>query len=115
MLRRPGGTPARSASRPIAIADSGVCAAGLSTTAHPAASAGPILRVIIALGKFHGVKIGRAHVCTPVTNAHLVCRLLLAKKKKVDKLQKMNKFELSLRHNIKSYFATLGNQLTILQ
>src|SRR3546814_9928891 len=23
-------------------------------------------------------KIGRAHVCTPVTNAHLVCRLLLA-------------------------------------
>src|SRR3546814_6858407 len=22
-------------------------------------------------------KIGRAHVCTPVTNAHLVCRLLL--------------------------------------
>src|SRR3546814_2540840 len=26
------------------------------------------------------VKIGRAHVCTPVTNAHLVCRLLLEKK-----------------------------------
>src|SRR3546814_8700922 len=25
-------------------------------------------------------KIGRAHVCTPVTNAHLVCRLLLDKK-----------------------------------
>src|SRR3546814_6247282 len=25
-------------------------------------------------------EIGRAHVCTPVTNAHLVCRLLLAKK-----------------------------------
>src|SRR3546814_2765993 len=24
-------------------------------------------------------KIGRAHVCTPVTNAHLVCLLLLAK------------------------------------
>src|SRR3546814_6169191 len=24
-------------------------------------------------------KIGRAHVCTPVTNAHLVCRLLLVK------------------------------------
>src|SRR3546814_3821042 len=28
-----------------------------------------------------GRKIGRAHVCTPVTNAHLVCRLLLEKKK----------------------------------
>src|SRR3546814_2396527 len=27
-------------------------------------------------------EIGRAHVCTPVTNAHLVCRLMLAKKKK---------------------------------
>src|SRR3546814_8817103 len=27
-------------------------------------------------------QIGRAHVCTPVTHAHLVCRLLLAKKKK---------------------------------
>src|SRR3546814_10205805 len=23
-----------------------------------------------------GVEIGRAHVCTPVTNAHLVCRLM---------------------------------------
>src|SRR3546814_2116909 len=28
------------------------------------------------------VEIGRAHVSTPVTNAHLVCRLLLEKKKK---------------------------------
>src|SRR3546814_6146023 len=28
-----------------------------------------------------GKQIGRAHVCTPVTNAHLVCRLLLEKKK----------------------------------
>src|SRR3546814_4860191 len=27
-------------------------------------------------------KIGRAHVCTPVTNAHLVCRILLENKKK---------------------------------
>src|SRR3546814_8303599 len=27
------------------------------------------------------LQIGRAHVCTPVTNAHLVCRLLLEKKK----------------------------------
>src|SRR3546814_3642902 len=28
----------------------------------------------------HIAEIGRAHVCTPVTNAHLVCRLLLDKK-----------------------------------
>src|SRR3546814_3611065 len=27
------------------------------------------------------IEIGRAHVCTPVTNAHLVCRLLLDKQK----------------------------------
>src|SRR3546814_6000149 len=29
----------------------------------------------------HREQIGRAHVCTTVTNAHLVCRLLLEKKK----------------------------------
>src|SRR3546814_9922443 len=30
----------------------------------------------------NAIKIGRAHVSTPVTNAHLVCRLLLEKKKR---------------------------------
>src|SRR3546814_7557996 len=30
---------------------------------------------------FDREEIGRAHVCTPVTNAHIVCRLLLEKKK----------------------------------
>ena len=35
--------------------DSGVCLAGLTTIVHPAATAGPILRVPIASGKFHGV------------------------------------------------------------
>ena len=34
---------------------SGVSEAGLSTTLHPAASAGPIFRVAMAAGKFHGV------------------------------------------------------------
>ena len=34
---------------------SGVLDAGLSTTLQPAASAGAILRVAIAAGKFHGV------------------------------------------------------------
>src|SRR3546814_10675696 len=33
------------------------------------------------LGRSFLIEIGRAHVCTPVTNAHLVCRLLLEKKK----------------------------------
>src|SRR3546814_8010249 len=32
-------------------------------------------------GHAFGEEIGRAHVCTPVTNAHLVCRLLPEKKK----------------------------------
>src|SRR3546814_10509769 len=38
-------------------------------------------------------EIGRAHVCTPVTNAHLVCRLLLEKKKR-------NKSQNTHTHNI---------------
>src|SRR3546814_8383837 len=33
-------------------------------------------------------QIGRAHVCTPVTNAHLVCRLLLEKKNTLRCIQK---------------------------
>src|SRR3546814_2009222 len=35
------------------------------------------LALVLALGIF---EIGRAHVCTPVTNAHLVCRLLIEHK-----------------------------------
>src|SRR3546814_1455693 len=38
--------------------------------------------VIQTLEAIPHIEIGRAHVCTPVTNAHLVCRLLLEKKKK---------------------------------
>src|SRR3546814_8075326 len=39
------------------------------------------LALVIADGRtLVDVKIGRAHVGTPVTNAHLVCRPLLAKK-----------------------------------
>src|SRR3546814_1074655 len=33
-----------------------------------------------------GSEIGRAHVCTPVTNAHLVCRLLLEKQTTQNKI-----------------------------
>src|SRR3546814_2420126 len=36
--------------------------------------------IAVALKPAITVEIGRAHVCTPVTNAHLVCRLLLDKK-----------------------------------
>ncbi len=55
MLNRPGGRPASSASTASASADSGVWLAGFSTTAQPAARAGPTLRVIMAAGKFQGV------------------------------------------------------------
>src|SRR3546814_2089511 len=37
-------------------------------------------------------EIGRAHVWTPVTNAHLVCRLLLEKKKYKHKHQNNNTY-----------------------
>ena len=55
MLRTPGGTPASSARCTSASEVSGVSSAGLATTVQPAASAGAILRAIIAAGKFHGV------------------------------------------------------------
>src|SRR6266478_7699700 len=53
--KTPLGTPARSARSHKASAENGVCVAGFSTMVQPEASAGPILRVIIAAGKFHGV------------------------------------------------------------
>src|SRR5262245_10554302 len=54
-LTTPAGTPASSSAGIRASMVSGVSDAGLSTTGQPAASAGPILRVAIAAGKFHGV------------------------------------------------------------
>src|SRR5688572_16201822 len=53
--RMPGGIPASSARRQSAKAVSGVALAGLMIIGHPAARAGPALRVIMAAGKFHGV------------------------------------------------------------
>src|SRR3546814_7395651 len=51
-----------------------------------ASPAAPVPAVVLLHGA-SGVQsvreqIGRAHVCTPVTNVHLVCSLLLEKKKK---------------------------------
>src|SRR5690349_23937484 len=54
-LNTPFGNPARCASSASANADNGVNCAGLITTVQPAAKAGATLRVIMALGKFHGV------------------------------------------------------------
>ena len=48
------GTPASCSRRTAAAAISGVCSAGLATTALPAASAAATWPVKIASGKFHG-------------------------------------------------------------
>src|SRR5207237_10013080 len=70
-LQTPCGTPARSASSASASAENGVCDAGFSTTAQPAAIAGPALRVIIASGKFHGVM----QATTPIGSLTTTMRL----------------------------------------
>ena len=54
-LTTPGGMPASSASSPSRSAVSGVCSAGLSTTVHPAASAGATFQAAISSGKFQGM------------------------------------------------------------
>ncbi|GAB3873916.1 hypothetical protein GCM10029964_015010 [Kibdelosporangium lantanae] len=51
----PAGTPASARISARSNAVSGVSSAGFNTTGQPAANAGPILRVAIAAGKFHGV------------------------------------------------------------
>ena len=51
----PPGRPHSSRTWARASAESGVCCAGFQTIVQPAAIAGPILRVPIAVGKFHGV------------------------------------------------------------
>ena len=56
-LSTPSGSPASRMIAASAYIDSGVCAAGFTSIVHPAATAGPILRVPIANGKFHGVII----------------------------------------------------------
>ncbi len=51
----PSGSPASSRILTSISMVSGVCWAGFTTTVQPAAIAGPIFRVPIASGKFHGV------------------------------------------------------------
>src|ERR1700722_18950352 len=54
-LSTPGGTPASSARSPSSEQVSGAHSGGLSTTALPAASAGPTRQVASMNGAFHGV------------------------------------------------------------
>ena len=53
-LSQPGGRPASCSSSARSSADSGVCEAGFSTTAQPAASAGAILCATRLSGKLNG-------------------------------------------------------------
>ncbi len=53
-FRAPAGNPVSIASSPSIRAVSGVSCAGLSTTVHPAASAGATFQVARFKGKFHG-------------------------------------------------------------
>src|SRR6187397_3275884 len=46
-------------------------------------------------------QIGRAHVRTPVTVHHLVCRLLLEKKKKMIQKKKYNKIRIKTKKTLK--------------
>src|ERR1041385_8632498 len=61
-LHTPAGIPTRSHSTASASAENGVCEAGRITPVHPAAQPGPVLRVIIAAGKFHGVMAAKTPI-----------------------------------------------------
>src|SRR3546814_5034503 len=66
----PGAAPAPAAVTGTAVTR-GAARGSMVAVAEPPAAAGTVVTA----------EIGRAHVCTPVTNAQLVCRLLLEKKK----------------------------------
>ena len=56
----------------MASMQSGVCWAGLTTEVQPAATAGPTLRVPIAIGKFQGVIISAGPTGCFITSTRLV-------------------------------------------
>ncbi|KAH7202964.1 hypothetical protein BKA60DRAFT_546057 [Fusarium oxysporum] len=60
-LMTPTGKTTCYANTACAMALSGVSPAGFQTVVHPAASAAPTLRVIMAMGKFQGAR----HAATP--------------------------------------------------
>ena len=72
MLKTPPGSPASSRTWPSASIDSGVCCAGFITIVQPAATAGPTLRVPIAIGKFQGVIIRLGPTGCFITSTRLV-------------------------------------------
>ena len=76
MFITPAGMPARVASSASANADRGVCSAGFNTQAQPAAIPGATLRVIMAIGKFHGVMAPNTPIgCLKVNSLLSACGL----------------------------------------
>ncbi len=70
-LSQPGGRPASCSSSARRSAESGVCEAGLSTTAHPAARAGAILCATRLSGKLNGLIAPTTPIGTRIVNASL--------------------------------------------
>src|SRR3546814_15996579 len=60
---------------------SGIVAGATCEPLDPCSVFDQVARAMNGPGKLRCIEIGRAHVCTPVTNAHIVCRLLLEQKK----------------------------------
>ncbi len=71
MFTTPAGRPASSRIFASASIDSGVSCAGFTTIVQPAAMAGPILRVPIAIGKFQGVIIRLGPIGWRITSTRL--------------------------------------------
>src|ERR1035441_2364288 len=70
-LNTPFGQPARSANSANASGEKGGSPAGLTTTVQPAARAGATLRVIMAMGKFHGVIATQTPIGSLITTRRL--------------------------------------------
>src|SRR3546814_8012345 len=62
------------------LAGLGIVLSGLSFVLAVAAMLGVALKDVVHASVMMILKIGRAHVSTPVTHEHLVCRLLLENK-----------------------------------
>src|SRR3546814_893021 len=67
--------------RPVSLGDRLLYALGRVLVYGPLKNTLGFTRIRLAYTAGEAIEIGRAHVCTPVTNAQLVCRLLLEKKK----------------------------------
>src|SRR3546814_2896420 len=65
--------------------DKGAMSSCLAAAERIVAAVDELLATASAMQVADELEIGRAHVCTPVTNAQLVCRLLLVKKKNLIK------------------------------